>query len=316
VRRVTRSFASAFLLSICALAPALGGCSNGCGKAGSSGAAADGKPRVVVSIFPVYDLVRRVAGTDADVLLLVPPGRSEHGFDPTPRDVETATKATLGVMVGLGLDPWMEKLVKEAAPSARLLKLGDRVPTLTVEDDAVDAHANGNPDKGTFDPHVWLDPQRAQLMVRAVAEELGRADPRHVLGYRERATALDKELAALDKEAEARTKALTRRGFVTFHGSFQYFAERYRLDVLAVVEPVPGTPPSGDQVSKVRKVLKDKNAPALFSEPQLDARPATLLAGEANIPIGVLDPVGGGPETDSYEKLIRFDVAQLEKYLR
>jgi zinc transport system substrate-binding protein len=314
VRRVTSSFACSFLLSICALAPALGGCSNGCGKAGSAGAVAEGKPRVVVSIFPVYDLVRRVAGPDADVLLLVPPGRSEHGFDPTPRDSETAAKATLGVMVGLGLDPWMEKLVKEAAPSARLLKLGDRVPTLTVEDDR--DHGDHDPDKGTLDPHVWLDPQRAQLMVRAVAEELGRADPGHVLGYRERATALDKELAALDKEAEARTKALTRRGFVTFHGSFQYFAERYRLDVLAVVERVPGEQPSSDHVSKVRKVLKDTNAPALFSEPQLDARPATSLAGEEKIPVGVLDPVGGGPDTDSYEKLIRFDVAQLEKYLR
>jgi hypothetical protein len=30
----------------------------------------------------------------------------------------------------------------------------------------------------------------------------------------------------------------------------------------------------------------------------------------------VLDPVGGGPETDSYEKMIRFSVSALEKHLK
>ncbi len=327
------SILGAFLASVCVLAPTLAGCSNGCGKGGSSTDAGE-KPRVVVSIFPVYDLVRRVAGPDADVLLLLPPGRNEHSFDPTPRDVETTAKAKVGVMVGLGLDPWMEKLMKEAAPKARLLKVGDRVPTLPIKDDPVGAsgHAHDDDhdddhdhdghdhdhdhDKGALDPHVWLDPQRAQLIVRAITEELGRADPAHVLGYRERATALDASLAALDKEAEARTKALTKRGFITFHGSFQYFAERYKFDILAVIEPFPGSQPSGDYITKVLDVVKKKNATVLFSEPQLDPRPAAVIAAEAKIPVGILDPVGGGPETDTYEKLIRFDVAALEKHLK
>lgn len=283
---------------------------------------------VSVSIFPIYDLVRRVAGSDADVALLLPPGRNEHSFDPTPKDIEAASKAKVGVMVGLGLDPWMEKLMTDAAPKARLLKVGDRVPTLTIKADAIgdeeadkaraaagqkghDEHESGSPD-----PHVWLDPARARLIVRAIAEELGKADSAHALDYRKRATAVDESLAALDKEVEARTKALTTRGFVTFHGSFQYFAERYKLDILAVIEPYPGSQPSGAYVSQVLDVIRAKKVPALFSEPQLDPRPAKVLADEAKIPLGVLDPVGGGPETDSYEKMIRFDVAELEKHLK
>ncbi len=280
---------------------------------------------MAVSIFPIYDLVRRVAGPDADVTLLLQPGRSEHSFDPTPKDIEQAAKSKLGVMVGLGLDPWMEKLMKEAAPTARLLKVGDRVPTRIIKEDPVGAEEHEHDDdhdhdhdheKGAPDPHVWLDPQRASVIVRAIAEELGRADGAHALAYRERATDLEKSLEALDKETATRVKGLKHHGFVTFHGSFGYFAERYKLDILAVIEPYPGSQPTGEYVSKVLTVIKEKKVPALFSEPQLDPRPAKILADEAKIPLGILDPVGGGPETDSYEKMCRFNVAQLEKHLK
>jgi zinc transport system substrate-binding protein len=325
--------AIAFLL----LLAVLPGCSKGCGKAGGEG----GRLSVSVSIFPIYDVVRRIAGPDADVSLLLPPGHGEHSFDPTSRDIESASKARVGVMVGLGLDPWMEKLMKDAAPGARIVKVGDRVPTLDIKDDPhgdeeadkareaavkagmkVDSTAghgeHGSPnahEKGATDPHVWLDPERMRLIVRAVAEELGKADSPHALDYRKRATEIDDSLAALDKEVETRTKTLKSRGFVTFHGSFQYFAERYKLEIIAVIEPYPGTLPSGAYISRVLDVIKAKNVPALFSEPQLDSRPAKVLADEAKIPLGVLDPVGGGPDTNSYEKMIRFDVAQLEKNL-
>jgi zinc transport system substrate-binding protein len=332
-----RNLALVLLPTLLAVLP---GCSKGCGSGGSSGSE---RLSVTVSIFPVYDLVRRVAGPDADVALLLPPGRNEHSFDPTPKDIEAASKSKVGVMVGLGLDPWMEKLMKDAAPKARVVKVGDRVPTLTIKDDPIgdeeadkareaaqkpgakntaEGHGElGSPnehehEKGATDPHVWLDPARVRLIVRAVAEELGKADSPHALDYRKRATEIDESLAKLDAEIETRTKALTTRGFVTFHGSFQYFAERYKLDILAVIEPYPGSQPSGAYITKVLEVIKAKKVPALFSEPQLDPRPAKVLSDEAKIPLGVLDPVGGGPETDSYEKMIRFDMGQLEKHLK
>ena len=327
--RCVRRLALVLLPALLAVLP---GCSKGCAGGGSGGSE---RLSVTVSIFPIYDVVRRIAGPDADVALLLPPGRNEHSFDPTPKDIEAASRSKVGVMVGLGLDPWMERLMHDAAPKAHVVKVGDRVPTLTIKDDPIgdeeadkareaaqkagakkEEHDEHEDEKGATDPHVWLDPTRVRLIVRAVAEELGKADSPHALDYRKRATEIDASLAALDTEIETRTKALTTRGFVTFHGSFQYFAERYKLDILAVIEPYPGSQPSGAYISKVLEVIKTKKVPALFSEPQLDPRPAKILSDEAKIPLGVLDPVGGGPETDSYEKMIRFDTAQLEQHLK
>lgn len=295
------------------------GC-NGCGKKPADG----GRVKVAVSIFPIYDLVKDVAGPDADVVLLLPPGHSEHTFDPTPKDVEQVAASKLAVMVGLGLDPWMEKLVKDASPDARVLKLGDRVPTLTVKDDPVGDEAahktipedDHDHDKGAIDPHVWMDPARARVMAKAIGDELGRVDAAHSNAYRARATDLDGRLDKLDKETEARVATWKTRGFITFHGSFNYFADRYKLQILAVIEPFPGSTPTGEYIQEVLKVVADKKVPALFSEPQLDPRPAQTIADAAKIPLGKLDPVGGTEGSDSYEKLIAKNVDELEKYLK
>jgi len=206
--------------------PALPGCSKGCGSGGGNAEAT--RLSISVSIFPIYDIVRRIAGPDADVSLLLPPGHNEHSFDPTPKDIESASKAKVAVMVGLGLDPWMEKLMAGAAPKARIVKVGDRVPTLNIKDDPlgdeeadkareaaakagqkVEAHDEKEHEKGATDPHVWLDPERMRLIVRAVAEELGKADSPHALDYRKRATEIDDSLSALDKEVDRLDGLLT-----------------------------------------------------------------------------------------------------------
>jgi zinc transport system substrate-binding protein len=315
------------------------------GSGCSSKKSAKGRPQVVTSIYPVFELTRVIAGPDADVSVLLPPGHNEHHFDPTPKDIATASKASLMVMVGLGLDPWVEKLAKDATSQAKVLRLGDTVaarsmPTLLGEeeahgddDDDDDDHDDRKHDKGdkhdehkhdehkhahhrgAMDPHVWLDPRRVISMVQAISHALAQSDPRHADGYRSREATFLNEIRAIDSEAETRLGKLKRRSFVTFHGSFGYFAERYQLEILAVIEPYPGSQPSSAYLRKVMGVIKDKSVPALFSEPQLDPRAAKVLADEAKIPLGVLDPVGGGPDTDSYAKLIRFNVAALEKNL-
>ncbi|MCL2724454.1 MAG: metal ABC transporter substrate-binding protein [Polyangiaceae bacterium] len=279
--------------------------------------------RVAVSIFPIYDLTRRIAGPDADVTLLLAPGRSEHTFDPTPKDVETVASTELAVVVGLGLDPWMNKLVHDAAPRARLLAVGEHVPTLVLharpveEEDSLSWLRRGHHEHehGAVDPHVWLDPRRARAIVAAIARELALIDASHADAYRDRAAIVDASLAALDDEVEARTKRFRTRAFITFHGSFGYFADRYDLVVLAVLEPYPGSQPSGAYVRNVLHLVAEKNIDVLFREPQLDSRPAKILANEAHVALGVLDPIGGADATDSYEKMIRFNVVSLENYL-
>ena len=197
-----------------------------------------GRMKVAVSIFPIYDLVRRVAGPDADVVLVLPAGRSEAGFTPSAPEAEAASGARVFVMVGLGLDPWMDALVAAGGPKAKILRVGDRVPTLTTTGSP---YVEGGGDAAKVNPHVWLDPQRASVMTKAIGEELARADAAHARAYRERSDAVSDALDALDKELDAKTRAWQPRGIGPEPG-LVYFADRYHLHALPIEA---GTPLSG-----------------------------------------------------------------------
>jgi len=286
------------------------------------------RAKVVTSIFPVYDLTRRIAGEDADVVMLEPVGSSPHTYTATPGDVERSTGANLAVMIGLDLDAWLEPLMtRVGAPKGRILRLADRVPTLprrvSLTEEAGQAKRDATRRAGEPDPrgvegidvHVWLDPQRALLMERAITDELCRVDPDHAKGFRTRGLAVTTSLEALDTELEQRTRGWKHRSFATLHDAFRYYASRYHFDVVAAVDMQPGarTPIRYEQMVLSR--MRERGATAIFGEPQLDSRPSQTLSHAGPFAYGVLDPIGGTAGVDSYEALLRHDTDVLEKTL-
>ena len=92
-----------------------------------------GKPKVAVSIFPLHDVTRRIAGDRLDVVLVLPPGKSEHGYDPTPKEIAKLEGTKLGIAVGLDMDGWVEGIMKSAGGSPRMVHVGAKVPTIPID---------------------------------------------------------------------------------------------------------------------------------------------------------------------------------------
>ena len=329
------------VLILIAIAMTLAVASCGNKKAGS------GKPRVAVSIFPLYDVTKRIAGDRFDVILVLPPGKSEHGYDPTPKEIAALSGAKLGIAVGLDMDTWVENIMKNAGGVPKMLRVGDKVPTIPINVEPIEpeehhgeehheegAHEEGSAGSGAAkheeheeheehdhklgapDPHVWMDPQRMATIVDAIASELATIDPEGKQTFTANATTIKTALAALDADILTRSKAWTKHTIVTFHGSMSYFAKRYGLIIAAVVEPLAGTEPTATYLAEVIGAIKSNKAAALFTEPQLDKGPGQTIAKEANIPLGELDPVGGVAGRDSYEALLRWNADQLEAVLK
>src|SRR5512144_821726 len=70
--------------------------------------------KVAATIFPLYDLVRQVAGPAVEVVLLVPPGASPHTFTVKPGVVRALTGCAAVFTIGHGLDDWATRLAQEA----------------------------------------------------------------------------------------------------------------------------------------------------------------------------------------------------------
>jgi zinc transport system substrate-binding protein len=126
-------------LSICSLAVAV--MIVGCEKKGGGGGGGGGgeKPKVAVSIFPLWDVTRRIAGDRLDVVLVLPAGKSEHAYDPTPKEVMRLSGTKLGIAVGLQMDTWVEKIM-DSAGKPRVVRLGEKVQTIPIDVEPIGEH--------------------------------------------------------------------------------------------------------------------------------------------------------------------------------
>lgn len=135
------------------------------------------KPRIaiVATLFPQYDFARQIAGDNADVKLLLPPGAESHSFEPTPADMQSIAGADIFVYTGEYMEPWAKRLADSAAAPAgvRIVDASKGVAFLgegEEEEEEEDDH-DGHHHHGA-DPHIWLDPTRAAVMVVNIGQAL------------------------------------------------------------------------------------------------------------------------------------------------
>jgi ABC-type Zn uptake system ZnuABC Zn-binding protein ZnuA len=265
---------------------------------------------VAATVFPIFDLTQRVAGDRIDVRLVLAPGLDPHDYEPRPKDVAGLSDASLIFAVGLGLDPWAPGLARSAgAGEARVFDLGPLMDPILAPPGLI------RPEP-LIDPHFWTDPVRAQHAVDVIVEALSGLDPEGGPFYRERGGAVRRSIQAVHEDVSRQAGTWQRRRLVTFHGSLFYFAARYGLQVVGVVQPVPGTEPTAQHMAALVAQLRGPDPAALFREPQMESQLATALAREAGVTVHEVDPMGGGPNAASYEELVRGIARAMDEALR
>lgn len=279
---------------------------------------------VAASIGPLGDFCRKIGGARVKVTVLIPPGASPHVFEPTPREVAQAVRAKVLVYVGGGLDPWVERLAASTAASQVKVAAVAGLPLLR---EASAEHGEGKASgpagenhkhlPGTGNPHVWLDPVLAQDISRRIAAALIQADPDHREFYEANLKAFLQDLEALHQEAARRTAAFVIREFVSFHPSFSYFARRYSLKEVGVIEISPGREPTPGHIRRIVEAIKRYGVRVVFAEPQLSSRTAAVIAREAGVQVLLLDPLGGRPPYgDDYLRLMRYNLDIMEQAMK
>ncbi|MDV2990791.1 MAG: High-affinity zinc uptake system binding-protein ZnuA [Chroococcidiopsis sp. SAG 2025] len=260
------------------------------------------RSKVVTTFLPMYWFTKAVAGEEAQVEILVPPGTEVHEYQATPANVQAIATADVLVKNGLGLEEFLEDTIKnagnsklkqvEASQGIKPVTEISPVEEATSEEEHEHEHSEGN-------PHVWLDPVLAQQQVNNIRDGLIAADLQNKATYTTNAANYIQQLQTLDREFRQRLQKYPNCTFVTFHDAYPYLAQRYKLKQVAVVE-IPEDQLSPQDIQRAIAAVKKYNVKAVFGEPGTDNRLLKNLSQDLNLTFRPIDPLETGETNPQY----------------
>ncbi len=279
--------------------------------------------KILTSIVPVYSLTAGVAGDLATVENLLPANVDPHDYQLGPRDLAKLQDADVVVINGLGLEDWLLKVLKSARrdkPPVIVELAGGLTTNQLIYDadapwDRPTSHVQR--DREAPNPHIWLDPQLAQHGVKNISEALQKADPANARLYARNTESCLGTLQQLDETIRKSTASFRQRDIVTEHNAFPYFARRYGLNVVGVVQEVDDVPPSPRHLSRLHEAIRKDNIKVLFTSPPSPGREAQRVAADLKLQLSNLNTLEVGPlKANTYDVEMRENLAALEKFLR
>ena len=283
-------------------------------------AAAADPLRVLTSFLPMEIFTRNVVGDTPGVTVesMLPASMGcPHDYALTPGDMKKIASADLFIANGFGMEEFLGEPVRRANPKIRIVETARGIRPIRGGDVGPSGEGGGKgPGPGDVNPHTWVSPRNAILQVREIEKALSAARPADAAAFRRNADAYVSRLSALAEEFEAAAKTFRRRNIVTFHNVFDYLARDIGLTVVGKIETAPGQEPSAGEIRNLSRTIRERKVPAVFSEPQYSPKLAEALAGEAGVPVRVLDPVAtGSPRVTSYEDAMRQNLSTLREAL-
>jgi zinc transport system substrate-binding protein len=263
---------------------------------------ASAAPRVVADILPVQSIAARVMEGAGTPDLLVPPGASPHDYALRPSDARALQNADVVFWIGAALTPWLEPTIGTLSQDAEVAELIRtpglaRLPfrdsaTFEPHSDGADHGHDEEHGHGATDPHIWLDPENAVAIARAMAEALSAADPENADLYAANADAFATDTRALADSIAADLAPVRGRRFVVFHDAFHYFEARFDLEASGAISLGDARRPSAARIAEIRDDLGALNVACVFSEPQFDGSLIRTVVEGTGARAGTLDPLG------------------------
>ena len=191
-------------------------------------------PKIVTTIFPEYDWVKNIIGTNpagAELTMLLGNGADLHSYQPTVADIMKVSICDLFIYVGGESDKWVDDALKEAVNKNMVVVnlldvLGDSVKEEELiegmqasehhhdhdDDDEDEDHHHEDADEHhehhhdedeeevEYDEHVWLSLKNAAILCNAIADAVCKVDSTNAAAYKANAADYIAKLNALDAE--------------------------------------------------------------------------------------------------------------------
>ena len=307
--------------------------------------AANAETKVVASIKPIHSLASYLMDGINKPGLIVDGYASPHGFALKPSHAKMLQEADIIFWVGEDLENFLEKPLKSVAKKAEKIELleikglnklkfrernifdghddhghkeddhddhgkkeddhDDHGHDDEHKEDGHDDHGHEGHAHGEYDPHLWLDPSNAKVILKEMDEHLIEKDQKNASVYKNKLKKALKDLDKLTKDVKSELNKDFKS--IVFHDAYQYFEKRFDVNVLGAFTVNTDVLPGAEQLSEIREIIEHDKVSCVFSEPQFNPDIINAVAKDMNISTGVLDPLGAtlNPGKDLYFDLIR-----------
>lgn len=233
------------------------------------------KPVVTVSILPLETFVKKIAGDDFRVNVLLPPGASPADFTLIPSQLKDIANSEVWFRIGyIGFEySWKDK-IEQANRNMKVVNLSEGLNL--ISDEYLPSGEKSS--TGGINPHTWLSPVLVKQMAGRITEELSSLNPEKKNEYQENLSQFIEEINELDAEISSALKDFEGRQIILFHPSLSYFARDYGLVQLSL-EP-GGKQPTPQRMAALVDFAKRENIGVIYIQSDMDREQARVFAEE------------------------------------
>ncbi|MFH1328753.1 MAG: zinc ABC transporter substrate-binding protein [Candidatus Bathyarchaeota archaeon] len=247
---------------------------------------------VIVTIPPQAEFVEEVGGEKVQITVMVPQGANPHTYEPSYSKMEALSKAEIYAAVGSGIEfelAWMDKLTA-INDNMLLVDCSKEIELIPITQDNENTfEVNGEQGQGAMDPHIWLSPRNAKIMVENIYNGLVQIDPVNREYYAQNKDNYLKSLDALDAEIGNSLAEIENKKLMFYHPAWGYFANDYNLKSIAVEEE--GKEPTAKGIISLIDEAEKYNIKVIFASPQFNVKSAEVISNEIDGRIVFVDPL-------------------------
>jgi ABC-type Zn uptake system ZnuABC Zn-binding protein ZnuA len=277
---------------------------------------------VITTSTDLKALVEAVGGERVRVESLAPPLRDPHAVEVKSSQLAKLKAAALLVRIGLDHEPWLGRALRTVGDSRFIresphyLDTSKGIQLLQAEtprlraDKGAHLHGFGN-------THYWLDPENGRPITTAILEALLRLAPADRSYFEANRKRFLDQLDGRIKGWLQTMASYKGTRVVAVHETWPYFAQRFGLIIVAVVEPNPGVPPAPSYLATLIEKMRDSGIKLLIADPYSNASSVRQVATRSGATAVTLIPsVSGDPGASDYLSLFDFNIKRLSQAAR
>ncbi|MBD3351466.1 MAG: hypothetical protein GF364_08260 [Candidatus Lokiarchaeota archaeon] len=243
--------------------------------------------KIVTSIAVPYDLVRQIAGSDADIESIVDSTTDVHSFTgPTSNQINNMIAADVIFAMGVpGAEPWLADVVEDNELEGKMVYLGN-VSEDGYADPLLDDSKN---------PHIWMNPNVVKEMVNLTTNKLIELDVSNQAFFEANNATFQSDLDDLLTNIENnKTAYFNGMKIVVNHPAFFYLFDLLGLNRLASIESQSSGYSGQSAVLEIINLIEEQEEEVLLvTSPQHSATDAYEIARETSSKIAQMSAIPG-----------------------